>query len=416
MRPLSWRGTRIVLLAFAACLGACLPQGGTVNVEHPGMVVHVEVSDAVTGTPLVATVKYWTAGLEANAPRCTTSAAGTCDFLISAATKDSHMWVASEGYLAQDRHVTAGPGIIIKWLLVKPPPPLPEPVGPDAPWKANFCGSREPWEGGGPLFDIFLATYTTEQRQQVYVQKRSEGLNRIVLAAKGDYHGTRPFDYSHNPTALAALMQEVRAAGFRPVVFLSSGDGGTGGDADAYFGSLLDGLGPVKDQADYSPCWECVKGGWTTNQFMHAVDVIAAHVAPTTPIWFHGSDGRGTFASYPLEADDPTGGDEPGAWKTPTGKRLAGLLYQSESGRVLLQADQEPLDYLGQRGWRGRATEVVMRVQDGQRGWVKKRVVLFESVAEDYYNGRATDSDVMRIATEGLGLGFREFGNGIPIR
>jgi hypothetical protein len=311
--------------------------------------------------------------------------------------------------VGQNRHVDALPNVIVKWTLQKT---IPDPPPLDSPHLGNFCGKMTPW--GDVSFDIFLAVWTPEQRQWVYADKRADGLNRIYLAAKGDYHGTNPFDFTRNPAGLAALMAEVRANGFIPVVFLSSCDGGTGGDADAYFGSLLDGLGAVRDQAEYVPGWECVKGGWTTKQLMHSVEVISAHVAPTTPIWFHGSDGRGTFASYPLEADDPTGGDEPGAWRTPVGQRLTGLLYQSESGRPLLKADEEPLDYLGQRGWRGRAKEVLMRVQDGERGWIKKRVVLFESVAEDFYNGRATAADVTRLANEGKALGFKEFGNGLP--
>jgi hypothetical protein len=136
---------------FVACLlpaiwallvtSCALPNGGTVNVEHPGMVVHVEVSDYTTGVPLAATVRYWFKGTESDAATCTTyadgaapfrvtevgevvPAAGTCSFIVPVSTTDSHMWVSAEGYLAQDRHITAGPGIVVKWLMSKPPPPL----------------------------------------------------------------------------------------------------------------------------------------------------------------------------------------------------------------------------------------------------------------------------------------------------
>jgi len=282
----------------------------------------------------------------------------------------------------------------------------------DAPIRANFCGMRD--SRGEVMFTIFVADLPIERRMEWYKRQRDAGLTHFVLAAQGGYRGKHEFDWTGQPDALAALIREVLAQGFRPIFFLSSGDAGTGDAADRYFGALLDGLGSLADECHLVPGWEVVRGGWTSKQFYHAVEVISRHVKPTTPIWYHGSDDRSTFASYPLEADDPTRGDAPGAWRTPMGKRLAGLLYQSESGHPLLRADEEPPNSRGLRGWRWRATEVLMRLQDGRRGWPARRVVAFELGAEDYFAGRAMDADIVRLADEAASLGFKEFGNGIP--
>ena len=398
------------LLLFTFFFAACVPIKPPIAAPPAPKMMSVHIQVMVEGIGLAgARADVQTAVTPPTWASCSADAAGHCYVVVPSTLRDSSLRVTAEGYLDAEQHIDARPDLTVTVQLQKRPPPI---VSLDAPILANFCGQR--LANGEPIFDIYLAAWDKAKRDETYAIKHAAGLTHIILSAKGDYHGTNPFDFTREPARLVALIKEVMANGFRVVLFLSSGDGGTGDDADAYFGFLLDSMQGYQDECHLVPGWEVVRGGWTTRQFMRAVEVIAAHVKPTTPIWFHGSDGRATFASYPLEADDPTYGDEAGAWRTPVGKRLTGLLYQSESGRALLHADNEPLDYLGQRGWRGRATEVIMRIGRGERGWAMKRVVAFELTSEDYYNGRATDADVTRIADEAAALGFTEFGNGIP--
>jgi hypothetical protein len=318
-------------------------------------------------------------------------------------------WVVAFSHGLTGEQVRANVQASAEYVALHTAPVIPAPVALSAPIKANFCGHRTPW--GEVCFDIFLADWNESQRQQVYAQKRALGLTHVVLAAQGGYRDQHVFDWTQQPARLAALIQDVLAAGLRPILALSSGDGGTG-DHLEYLGPLLDGLGTLARECHLFPAWECVKGGWTSKQLADCLATIYRHV-PDASVWFHGSDGRACGSSNPVEADDPWHGDEPGFWRANGGDKLIGLLYQTESGRVLLQADDEPLDYLGQRGWRGRATEVLMRCQDGQRGWRPIRVCCFESVAEDYFAGRANEVDVARLAREARMLGFREFGNGV---
>ena len=297
----------------------------------------------------------------------------------------------------------------LKHPPIPPAPAIAPPVSMDAQIKANFCGSRTPW--AEVCFDIFLADWTLEQRQQVYAMKRTAGLTHLVLAVEGGYRDQHVFDWRQEPEKLKALIAEVLDQGFRPILALSSGDGGTGANL-GYLGPLLDALGPLASECHLFPAWECVKGGWTSKQLADCLATIYRHVS-NPYAWFHGSDGRACGSSNPIEADDPWQGDEPGFWKSHGGERLKGLFYQSESGRVLLQADNEPLDYLGQRGYRGRLKECLMRVQDGERGWKPVRFCVFESVAMDYFAGGCSDADVTRVARECAALGVKEFGNGI---
>ena len=213
---------------------ACLPYGNPVTTAVPKQLTYFEVSDAGTGAPLVAQVRYWFDGKEADAPTQTTKPDGTCAFLVPVGTSDSHAWVSAEGYVAHDQHVDATPGIIVRVQLQRPPPPHVDPSAiplrelariRGAMWTARLdvdYGPR-PHQPTNIIATTSLHLYPPAERQRIYAALRSRGYTHAVSGPwfpGGDqgYHAQYP-ERAITWDEYLDLLQELWDAGLAPVVF-----------------------------------------------------------------------------------------------------------------------------------------------------------------------------------------------------
>lgn len=437
----SWLGLALVL-----SLVGCLPKSAAPPVVMPASAL-VSVTVTAAGAPVAgATVRIDGWGV------VQTDGAGVARAQVPAALTASHLWVTADGYLEYSEHLDIRGPVLLAVELRRA---IPVPPGLDAPYRGNICGMRD--SDGDVIFDGDIPGVPQSKRLDWYARKRAAGLYDVVLAAKGGYDPRWKFDYTRNPAKLLELWREATAQGFRVTWFLSSGDSHTAGDIDDYFGTLIDALAETHLKAFWTPAWEPVPGGWTSADLNHALQVMTAHLPAGAVIAVHLGDTRPTFNSNPVEPDDPWrvwswgvlddkgelrvqgtcdndrcrsehpvgrwDGREPDAWSlrsgyngVPTfGWRVGMLLYQTESGGPLLRARDYPdRTYPEHPGYLARLYEISIRTLTGGRGWRPARVVLFESIAWDYYNGYATEADGARIAAEVAALGFTEFGNGLP--
>jgi hypothetical protein len=169
------------------------------------------------------------------------------------------------------------------------------------------------------------------------------------------------------------------AEGFVPFVMLTTGDGGSAQDIEAFWPGLFAALRPYAAQIVICPGFELVGpgGGWTSAELSRGL--LAIHDAlPSTVLAVHLQDERASGASYPVEPDDPWQGDEPGFWQSHGGEFVDILAYQTPSGRKLLDGDE----------WVDRWREIVERTGIGGRGWRQAALCFFEVIAEDFAHGR----------------------------
>jgi hypothetical protein len=451
----------VIALAWIVLVAACaLPNGGVINVERPGMVVHVEVSDAVDGHALAgAYVWYWYSGPDPapvlqGAP-CHTDARGTCQFIVPTSTTDSHMWVAAEGYLKQDRHVTAGPGIIIKWLLSKPPPPIVRKARDEVKAvETNFCNLRD---GRGKVqFSPFIGGYPRVRQDDWIANEVKAGSTHFVVSvdvngyasmADDEFHAVH-FYRENRWEEFGDLLRRLRTAKLTPIIFLDSGDRYPG---DEYFRGVTAWwqahFADLTDQVVMVCAWETRRfGGYSAYQFDRANAIMREVLGKDAILAFHGSPESGLFGSHaPVEPDDPWQDDgEQENWYTHSGKEFEVLLFQT------LYADNAALDEFGQPKWWNRTADTaerflplgtplpgLARMKEGQNdgGWhyrtgyahpdwfagTKRErgrpvLVAFEYVAWGYIRGLLTDAQVTATADTLYAFGFRHFGNGAPRR
>jgi hypothetical protein len=440
------------LFTFLLAIGTCVVPKPPVVIPTT-MTIYVEVyDDSIHAKVSNASVRYWFSGDVSTAKTQITDVNGNTAFIVPSSITSSHMWVTAVDYLDTEQHVDATPFKIVQFHLTRRPPPIVPhiPPGMDAPYNANICGMKD--SSGEVIFDGNIPDLTDVKRIEWYTLKQKAGLTDVVLAAKGGYRG-HYYDLTHNPARLIELGNEARSYGFRVTWFLSSGDQGTSVDIDSYFGSLIDSLAQFHNNSFWTPGWEVVAGGWPSERLNHALDIMNQHLPSTAQIWVHLSDTRPTFNSNPVELNDPWrswtyghfegdkfisegsclddscasqhtigkwDGREPDAWSLHTGYngvpvfgwRVNGLFYQTESGDQLLHPERYPTEYIGHPGYQSRLYEISIRTLIGERGWRKARVCIFETIAEDYWNGRAIEGDAKIIADACKKMGFMEFGNG----
>jgi len=190
-----------------------------------------------------------------------------------------------------------------------------------------------------------------------------------------------------------------------------------------YFRSLLSQI-----PASYYPRvvwvagWETVKGGWTSRQFRDHNDALRALLGPDAILAAHLGVGRLSFASNPVESDDPWGGDEMACWRTGWGSDRRQqhpfdiLLYQTEPYR--------PGDEFTTDTGKGEcAEEVATRVLGthvhGAPDWfaglaTRPALIAFETVAYHFIRGQGDSAYAREVAAFFQRLGFEGFGNGIP--
>ena len=125
-------------------------------------------------------------------------------------------------------------------------------------------------------------------------------------------------------------------------------------------------------------------------------------------------------------------GGAPDFWTTGVGRELSGFLYQTEHGKTVVEPCTRRQDgTFAADCWLNRWQDIVARLgagrlsndrgEDRGAGWRKVRLVLFETVAYDYYRGGADEQTARRVADDGDVI-CRQwgvtcgFGNGLPSR
>ena len=337
----------------------------------------------------------------------------------------THLWVTASGFVDYSASATVAPGpvsLVVTLTAAEPPPPSFTPTREQMTRvMANFCNLHD--STGRPIFSSSLAAQAPEMQDEWISREKAAGGTHYVLSIKTGYTSYPPivdFFLDGRMAEWLTTLDRVLAARLTPVVFLHSGDGYPGLD---YFRNVLSQI-----PASYYPRvvwvagWETVRGGWTSRQFRDSHDALRALLGPDAILAAHLSPGRLSFASNPVEADDPWGGDEVACYRTGWGSDRRGqhpfdvLLYQTDPYR--------PGDvFTTDEGKGERAEEVATRVLGthvkGAPDWfagLAKRptLIAFETVAYHYIRGNGDDAFARVVATFFQRLGYRGFGNGLP--
>ena len=291
-----------------------------------------------------------------------------------------------------------------------PAPPIPVPTDPGPlpipssmlDIRTNFCGMLDDY--GHPLFDVYYPTLSNGDRAQWRNRHLAFHHTHMTLCAVAKYPGQpwwTDMDFRVDPTLLINAMQEVIDVYMTPIVFLSSGDGGTGAtfatDATPIMNAAV--TAGIQNKCIWVPGFEVVGpgGGWTSKQLSDALILMHATLGNAAPLYVHLTPERPTGASHPVEDDDPWQGDEVGFWTSHGGEYLTGLLYQTPHGDKLLRPETQPVEPSGYRGYIDRIIEIHDRSLTGGTGWRQVRVAIFETIASDFFhaclNGDTTKRD-----------------------
>lgn len=320
------------------------------------------------------------------------------------------------------------------------PGPGPGPIPPTDPSliRANFCGHLD--HRGRIVFDpnYFVSPQVTaDDRRQCYAIKRSLGLNAIVVQipegrAYPGYWGSPNPDWTHDLGRFTALVDEILAAGFTPIIFLTSGD-----NLDVlglYSGELrrkARALAPYARRAWIGAGWEMTGSQHptiTTKQTNDSLRVMHEELGDGAWLFVHGADWeRCTAASYPVESDDPSGGDEIGWWYTPEALWCRAWFWQSRHGGDGPSYN----DDAALKAWRGRAIECQIRfLAPGDRpapmaateprapDWMASRssnrpiFCVFELEPYEYIHGQCSDARVAHVSALMHADGFLHLGSG----
>lgn len=283
--------------------------------------------------------------------------------------------------------------------------------------RANFCNLTD--SVPRPIFSSCLAAQSPEMQEEWITRELLAGGTHYVFSIQAGYTDYPPevnFYLEGRMAEWLTTLDRVLAAGLIPVVFLH-----TGGDypGDQYFRNVLASIpSSYYDRALWVPAWEPVKGAWSSRQFRDAALTMRAALGPTAPMAAHLSQGRLSFASNPVEADDPWGGNEMDCWRTgwgPAGHPFDVFLYQSY---VVAQGDT--MDVTKPDSWGERAKEVADRVlglpgaPDWFAGIRRPDLVWFEATAYYFIRGRSTSAWAQEVAASAQTLGYQGFGNGLP--
>jgi hypothetical protein len=283
--------------------------------------------------------------------------------------------------------------------------------------RANFIGPHD--SHGRVLFSPFFASLPRNEQLEWEAIWRGQGCTHLVLSVAYSYPGS-PIpggDYRQRPDEFAQLVSQVLDDGFVPIVFLSSGDGGTASEIRTTWPAFFQALEPESSYLWEVPGFEVVGpgGGWRSKDLSDALLVIHAG-NPRAAVGVHLQPERATGSSNPVEADDPWHGDEVGFWRSQGGQFADALLYQAPHGSKLLNPNGAGP---GVGAWENRWIEILDRLGVGGHGWRKVPLSFFEVSGFDYYRGKATDLDQTRLATRAKALADQRgvtitFGNGLP--
>lgn len=282
--------------------------------------------------------------------------------------------------------------------------------------RMNFIGPKD--SQGRVMFSPFFASLPRDQQLEWEATWRAQGLTHLLLSMEYDYPGS-PIPGGDFRTHLAdfiALGHTVLDDGFVPVLYLTDGHCAPEDDMANVWPQIFAGFKDVEEDIWYVPGFEVVGPGgcWSSRELSNAL--IRVHAgAPAAALGVHLQPERATGSSYPVEADDPWGGDESAFWKSNGGQYADALLYQTPHGSKLLATSEAD----GPDWWGDRFKEILERLGVGGLGWRQVPISAFETVGYDYYHGGATDADTKRIATDAQTLCARygvtcTFGNGTP--
>lgn len=339
------------------------------------------------------------------------------------------------------------PDLSLPWPPAPPEPPTP-PVSDLRLLRANFCNI--PDSTGRPIFSSCLATQTPATQTDWIARERAAGGTHYVFSIESGYPGYSDvvnFYTAGRMSEWLETLDRVVLAGLVPVVFLSSGNVYPG---QLYFRGLLQSIpASYHLQVVWACGWECVKGGWSSAQYLRGNLAIREALSPGALMASHLSPGRLSFSSNPGEADDPWRrwwwqegtewvageglgdaaeadkqahpvgewrGDEMACWRDGWG--IAGhpfsvFLYQSPVPR-------EPIDVTKPESWGERAKEVADRAlglpgaPDWFAGLKRPSLNWFEATAYDYIRAQSTSEWAREVARSVVPLGYEGFGNGLP--
>ena len=222
-------------------------------------------------------------------------------------------------------------------------------------------------------------------------------------------------NWEDHPDAIAALVREILDAEMVPVVFLDGGGRHPVPRIDRTYPMLRDALDGLHDHVLPVIAWEPVVGDWTSDEVSYALN-LWHDLAPEFRLGYHGSPERLVGSSNPVEPDDPWQGGESEFYKFHGGEHIDIALYQTRHGRELYEDCSPDTDDCWLNRWR----DYVTRIGGGLNGWRVIPLVLFETVAYEYFRGHATGQDARVIASrakavaDAAGVPFW-WGNGAPL-
>jgi hypothetical protein len=160
--------------------------------------------------------------------------------------------------------------------------------------------------------------------------------------------------------------------------------------------------------------FEPVAGSWSSRELSEAM-LLMHKLLPGLAMAWHGSPGRRSGASHPLEPDDPWTGSETAFFHSHGGEHIDVAFYQTPHGAALYEDCAPDAEDCWLHRWR----TVVQWIGRGERGWRQLPVVLAETTAYEYIRGEATSEQAREIATRAdrvcQTLGVRcGYGNGLP--
>lgn len=224
------------------------------------------------------------------------------------------------------------------------------------PLRASFCSHR--WQGA-PFFDPFYCSITDAGERRALLQfKRAHGVNAVVLAPRYAYapitnaSGLRARDMSWSE--FLPFVEEVVAAGLFPHTYLI-GDRPPAAVDNGELKAACSAMRHLAAVGYFATEWENSRTGvWTSKQVSDGVLRMRAWLGDDALLVVHGApghdvDARLTGASWPVEADDPAEGDEPGWWYTEAGLETDIWDWQSRHGALGPADTLEPFSPDGTR-------------------------------------------------------------------
>ena len=209
--------------------------------------------------------------------------------------------------------------------------------------KADFCNIKD--RHGRVMFTSTLAGIPPDDQEDWLARLKAAGDTHIFVSVTTGYGSFYPtIDFADGRLdELMALLWRLRREALIPVLFLTSGDTGSfNADRIRRICRAIVAAG-LTGHCMYVCAWESVKGGWTSAQFNEANLIMRDELGPDAILAAHLSPGRASFASHPLEADDPFQGGEIECWfQKAGGPRTCGpefdvFLYQNpvaEEGQI----------------------------------------------------------------------------------